>query len=139
MALRRLVVVVISVRSIYLEMDINVWLADYMRGCVLSFSYLNFLAAHHFAVVCSTTSAGFAACKGASPETIVQARCATYLADGEHRDRFEVRTNLTFLHFAHATRSDGVLQPTRKICIGRCPQASSEVESDQEERGKLGR
>ncbi|KAI6103971.1 hypothetical protein EDD16DRAFT_1524951 [Pisolithus croceorrhizus] len=70
--LAREMILQLLVRSIYPEMDINVWLADYMRGCVLLFSYLDFLAARRFAVVCSTTSAGFAACKGTSPETVVQ-------------------------------------------------------------------
>ncbi|KAI6099410.1 hypothetical protein EV401DRAFT_1894879 [Pisolithus croceorrhizus] len=108
MALRRLVVVVISaspwstgkgegleqqcrVRSIYPEMDINVWLADYMRGCVLSFSYLDFLAARHFAVVCSTTSASFAACKGASPETVVQMANTGIVRWGSSTDKKDMR------------------------------------------------
>ncbi|KAI6108125.1 hypothetical protein F5141DRAFT_1064357 [Pisolithus sp. B1] len=54
------------------KMDSNVRLAGYMRGLVLSSSYLIFPAPHRFGVVRSMASAGSSACMRASPETISQ-------------------------------------------------------------------
>jgi hypothetical protein len=108
------------------KMDSNVRLAGYMRGLVLSSSYLIFPAPHRFG--------------RASPKTISQVSTVatsdishdmlTYLADGGNRDKcvhILVRTDLVFLRFAHSTRFE-ILRLTRNARGGRYLQASAGAE-----------